>query len=411
MSTSKFSILKRHTVILLIIIFYIPSFWGYMSLGTGQLVYLAFTIILTIPIVYIYKIYRLPLPRISVLFFLWTTLYIATLAIQPFINNEIILKDFSDVIRPLIYFYFFLIGCALGVRFNRNSFFVSAVIAVTLFSLVFDFIKFIEPLQPITKLYAVFEFGELNYIRYSGTFGFCYDFGFVCLFIYSIFIVFYAMKPISFMIGCIIMMLVGSRSVILAFAIINIIYFFIFSEIYFIKKILVIPILIFSVVALYMIATTWEIPVASDSIRYSERLISALSGTEADGSLGTRNNQLDIALERFAKSPFFGVGPSKNDYPIEIQLGYYISSWGILGTLVFCLIQINFGLTAIGGVNSKDKIVKNFSTANLLWLISAVIVGMSTPITDQIRVFQIYFLIQGYQYGITHMQYATESQT
>mgnify|MGYP007025290175 CR=1 FL=1 len=39
------------------------------------------------------------------------------------------------------------------------------------------------------------------------------------------------------------------------------------------------------------------------------------------------------------KSILFGVGPAKNNYPIEIQLGYYLSSWGIIGTIVFVLIE------------------------------------------------------------------------
>ncbi|MBD5266816.1 MAG: O-antigen ligase family protein [Bacteroides sp.] len=400
MNILKSSILKRHSIIIFLIILYFPTFWGYVSLGTGQLIYLVATTILTLPFFYNYKVYKLSLPRISVLFLLWTITYIATLVIQPVINNEIILKDFSDIIRPFIYLYFFIIGCVFGMRFGKNSFFISALIVTALLSLVFDGIKFFEQFQTITKLYSVFEFGELNYIRYSGTFGFCYDFGFVALLIYSISIVFYAKKGLTFILGCLIMMLVGSRSVILAFGVINGLYFFLFSKKQFFKKIILIPVFVLVVVFLYVIATTWEIPVASDSIRYSERLVNALSGTDADGSLGTRNNQLEVAIERFNKSPIFGVGPSKNDYPIEIQLGYYISSWGIVGTVIFYFIQFNFGIVAVRGIKSRETIVKYFSTANLLWLISALIVGMSTPITDQVRVFQLYYLIQGYQYGI-----------
>lgn len=400
MNISKSSILKRHTLIILLVILYFPTFWGYVSLGIGQLIYLGATTILTIPFFFKCRIYKLSLPRVSVLFFLWMTTYVATLAMQPFINNEIILKDFSDIIRPLIYLYFFLIGCVLGIKLGKTSFFISTIVVTVLISLFFDVIKFIDQFQAITNLYAVFEFGELNYIRYSGTFGFCYNFGFVILYIYSILIVFHGRKAVSFIVGCVLMMLIGSRSVILAFVVINILYFFLFSEQQFLKKIIILPIFALVVFALYIIATTWEIPVASDSIRYSERLINALSGTEADGSLGTRSNQLTIAIERFNKSPLWGIGPSKNDYPIEMQFGYYISSWGIFGTVIFYLIQINFFLTAVRGSKSRDMHVKYFSTANLLWLIAALIVGMSTPITDQIRVFQLYFLVQGYQFGI-----------
>ena len=64
------------------------------------------------------------------------------------------------------------------------------------------------------------------------------------------------------------------------------------------------------------------------------------------------------------------------NYPIEIQLGYYLSSWGIIGTIVFVSIQLNFFVVAARGLKLKDLFISKFSTANLLWLISALIVGM-----------------------------------
>ncbi len=399
-STSTYFRFKLKTVLLLFLILYFPTFWGYTSLGTGQLIYLFAIIVLTLPFFLETKSYRFPLPTIYKLFFLWSLTYIATLAIQPFINNEIILKDFSDILRPLFYLYFFIIGYVLGIKLEKSYFLVTSVVVLTLLSFIFDILKFNESFQAITNLYAVFEYGELNYIRYSGTFGFCYNFGFVCLFGYAIALTFYSHKAITFFVSCIVMMLIGSRSVILAFIIVTLLYFFVFSKISALKKTIIIPIVIALIIFLYIVAVTWEIPVVSDSIKYSERLINALSGKEADGSLGTRSGQLAVAIERLLKSILFGVGPAKNNYPIEIQLGYYLSSWGIIGTIVFVSIQLNFFVVAARGLKLKDSFISKFSTANLLWLISALIVGMSTPITDQIRVFQLYFLIQGYQYGI-----------
>lgn len=134
-STSTYFRFKLKTVLLLFLILYFPTFWGYTSLGTGQLIYLFAIIVLTLPFFLETKSYRFPLPTIYKLFFLWSLTYIATLAIQPFINNEIILKDFSDILRPLFYLYFFIIGYVLGIKLEKSYFLVTSVVVLTLLSL------------------------------------------------------------------------------------------------------------------------------------------------------------------------------------------------------------------------------------------------------------------------------------
>lgn len=105
---------------------------------------------------------------------------------------------------------------------------------------------------------------------------------------------------------------------------------------------------------------------------------------------------------------YFWSGPTKDELPIEMQLGYYVSSWGICGLIIFIILQFCFFDSAIKGAlsNKKDYLYK-FSKSNAIWIISSFIVGMSTPITDQIRVFQIYFIIQGYQYAIANKNVST----
>lgn len=48
-STSTYFRFKLKTVLLLFLILYFPTFWGYTSLGTGQLIYLFAIIVLTLP--------------------------------------------------------------------------------------------------------------------------------------------------------------------------------------------------------------------------------------------------------------------------------------------------------------------------------------------------------------------------
>lgn len=44
--------------------------------------------------------------------------------------------------------------------------------------------------------------------------------------------------------------------------------------------------------------------------------------------------------------------------------------------------------------------IGSFSKANFIWILCSFIIGLSTPITDQIRVSQFFFLIQGIQFKL-----------
>ncbi len=407
MSTQNLSRTRNFVIFTFFVIVFFPTFWGYVSIGTGQLIYLIVSILGTIPVFLSLRAFKIPLPDVTPLFLLWSFSYLTTLVIQPILGHHIIPKDFTDALRPVIYLYFFILGFVFGKRLSLTKSFVNIIVILICVSLIFDIIKFFESFQLITKLYAVFEYGYLNYIRYSGTFGYCYNFGFVLIFIYCYCILSFPFKSFIFIGGCIAMLLVGSRSVLAAYMVVNIILFFT-SSIPSYKKILIVPIIVLFIWVMYFIGTSWEIPVISDSIQYAERLYDTISGTAVDGSYDVRSSQKDKALLRFIESPIFGVGPTKDELPIEMQLGYYVSSWGICGLIIFIILQFCFFDSAIKGAlsNKKDYLYK-FSKSNAIWIISSFIVGMSTPITDQIRVFQIYFIIQGYQYAIANKNVST----
>lgn len=402
-STPAFS--GNRTLILTVqfIILFFPTFWGYLSPGTGQLLYTLGTIILTLPILFKIKAIKHNMPLvIPGLFIIWVMSYLATLAFGAF-NTQghgvVTWRDFTDVVRPLFYFYFFILGYVL----NRNNydvfFFVKVLMVLMTLSLLFDVLKFNTSLQNLMKLYTLFDAGSLNYIRYSGTFCYCYNFGFIILFVYGCLLTFYRRKILTFTFCAILTMLIGSRSIIIAFAVVSIVYFII-SPIKRYKKIISLPIMLIVISGICLAAQTWEIPVLSDSYQYAERLYLTLTGTASDGSLSSRNDQWDIALSRFIQSPLLGVGPIKGDVIIEIQLGYYLSSWGILGTGIFLSVMFAFLIAAIKGCRIDDTAIRNFSLANILWIVSSFFVGMSTPIIDQIRVFQLFFIIQGYQLSL-----------
>lgn len=126
-------------------------------------------------------------------------------------------------------------------------------------------------------------------------------------------------------------------------------------------------------------------------IQYVERLIDAIFGDGGDGSLDTRQGQLDMALSYLNQNVLLGAGPLKgSNEPIEMLIGYYLSSWGILGfmsyvILIFIFLRISFKCSY-----SSNFAIANFSKANFLWILTIPVVGMSSPITDQVRVFNLF---------------------
>lgn len=388
-----------------IILFLFPTFWGYLDIGKGQLLFLCSTFILILTIIISHH-YKIKFPFIALGIFGTISLYYLlslniNLSFSKF--NTISQKDYTDVLRPIFYMFYFSIPSFLNFTGYNLKYLIRIFVILTMIILVFDIIKFIPQFIPFLKLYTLFEPNSLNYNRFYGTFCFCYNYGFIMLFCLALCLYdkskYKCIKVIGYIL---IFILIGSRSVIIA-CIMSFVIYYISSPIALYKKITFVPFIIGICVLLFQIIVLIEIPIITDSIDYTTRLIESISGTAQDGSFNTRSSQLEKAMILFYQSPIIGNGPIKgNTTPIEIQFGYYLSAWGIIGTFLFLSIMAIFFIWAHQSSKSKNVIVANFSKANRLWLIVSFFVGMSTPITDQIRVFQIFYLLQGIQYAIYH---------
>lgn len=386
---------------ILFILFLFPTCWGYLSIGQGQLFFLISTFVLVSVSLVRYR-GQIKFPRAALMIFGTLLLYyLFSLNVNAsFLGNKTIsFRDYSDVLRPLFYLFYFSVPCFLGFTASSLKSFVKSFIVLSLGILLFDAIKFMPRFEPYLKLYTLFEPGTLNYIRFSGTFCFCYNYGFIILFNFALCLYgkfryryFVAMAYVLLLLS------VGSRSVMIACVVLVLGYYYFSSRAVW-KKIAIIPMLFGGGVLLYLLVQWVEIPIISDSVEYAERLIQALSGEAQDGSFNTRSAQLDRVLTLFNQSPIVGNGPLKEEIiPIEIQMGYYLSAWGLFGLLLFLGMMAAFFVWAHRTSRSSDPMVSTFSKANRLWILSSFFVGMSTPITDQMRVFQIFYLVQGVQY-------------
>lgn len=147
MSTQNLSRTRNFVIFTFFVIVFFPTFWGYVSIGTGQLIYLIVSILGTIPVFLSLRAFKIPLPDVTPLFLLWSFSYLTTLVIQPILGHHIILKDFTDVIRPVIYLYFFILGFVFGKRLSLTKSFVNIIVILICVSLIFDIIKFFESFQ------------------------------------------------------------------------------------------------------------------------------------------------------------------------------------------------------------------------------------------------------------------------
>lgn len=382
---------------LIALIIFFPSFFGYTSLGTGQLIYLI-SIVIFLFVIYLLnrtiKISFFPF-LVFIVFYLQVLLFLLTLLLNGF-HGTLIYRDYFEPFRPVIYAFFFL--CPLLLNYDKADiiFFFRKLI---LLSVVLDVIKFFPVAFPLLRLYSPFEFNSVNYVRFSGSFGFCYNFGFIMLFFFAFSLFEKCTKRSKFIKSISIALLIfftGSRSIIAAFFFLLFIYCIIYIKGAF-RKIGYIVTFCIGIFLLYFLLKNVNIPFVDMILQYVERLVDAILGNADDGSLDTRQGQLDTALSYLNQNILLGVGPLKgSNEPIEMLIGYYLSSWGILGFISYVILITLFSRIAFKCSHLQNS-VAIFSKANFLWILTIPIVGMSSPITDQVRVFNLFYLVQGIQ--------------
>lgn len=383
---------------LLALIIFFPSFFGYTSLGTGQLIYLAFVLLFLLVIYLLNRRTKISIgvyPIFITLYF-QSFLFLLTLLFNGF-HNVPIYRDYFEPFRPVIYAFFF--SCPLLLDYDKTDiiFFFRRLMLLSVF---LDIIKFLPASFPLLCLYSPFEFNSINYVRFSGSFGFCYNFGFIMLFLFAFSLLEKCTmwsKLIRSLLIALLILFTGSRSIIAAFFLLLFVYCIVYIKGGH-RKLGYVILFCIGMTFTYFLLKSINVPFVDMIIQYVERLVDAIFGDGGDGSLDTRQGQLDMALSYLNQNVLLGAGPLKgSNEPIEMLVGYYLSSWGILGfisyaVLIFIFLRISFKCSY-----SPNAAIANFSKANFLWILIIPVVGMSSPITDQVRVFNLFYIIQGLQ--------------
>ena len=363
-----------------------PAFFGYFTLNKGQMIYLAVIFFCTL-IFFLFDVSNLlrSFSRNHTYFILGFLLLCCEYFASSVLNirrNSYSFGDFIEVLRPVVYLFTYLTSLVIiiptlrkkGICFVFNIF----EKAVFFFSLI-EFLKFFKPSFPFFALYSLFPFGSINFVRMSGTTGFAYSWAWiicVCLF-WNIFL--NRKITLKFVYYSFLILLTGSRT---GFLTLLITYFFVFLFFKKTRGILVLALIMLSslLVVLYFL----EVEVVKTSIDYIIRLIMTVLGKASDGSFSTRRNQNQLAMQYFDENMFFGIASNKaQNITIENFYFHHLRNWGLLGISIYVITLFGFLIF------SRRK----YRKISLVILISAFVISFSSPVFDQIRNFNIMYLL------------------
>lgn len=383
--------MTKNTKIFILLVLFFPGFYGYLGLNIGQLLYLF--IVFAYAIIYLFtscSFNKRIIPKNSITFlllFLLLNIEYLISTIYNFKTNYLSMGDIIECFRPLIYLltYFgvFIVFQATKAQESAFSSIDYLDKCVFIFSL-FEWLKFLRVFEPIFKLYTPFSYGFINYVRFFGSTGFAYNYAWlisVCLF----WTLFRAKKInlkicLKFLYYALLIILTGSRTGFLAFA--SCIFFsFVFLKKT--RKFLIFSLLFGSIFVFILYILNIEVVVTS--IDYILRLVKLILLKEGeDGSYASRNVQKEIALDRFRTSPILGIASNKTGRdPIENFYYHHLQNWGILGFINYLIIILGFIFVG----------KKRYWKFLFIVIIISFIIAFSTPIFDQIRVFNLIYLI------------------
>lgn len=301
-----------------------------------------------------------------------------------FSDNNVMVGDIMEILRPIIYFLSFLLPVMIFQPYVRKYglyYYTDFFEKIVFFSSFIEFFKYLDPLKQFFYLYTPFEFGSINYIRLSGFTGFAYAYAWILL----ICIILNAFKTngrvsFRFLYYSLILIGTGSRTGIFALFLLYFLLFLLLKRMRLRLFFLVIFILL-SVLLLYKL----EIPVFVTGVDYAVRLVQTFLGNAGDGSLQSRQAQMNKALIRFYESPLFGTASNKtNNVPIENFYFHHLGTWGFLGLVLYLLWLSCFRIYLV--TKEKKQIF-----AFIIGI--SFVICFSSPIFDQVRIFNIFYAI------------------
>lgn len=371
--------------IILVLLF--PSFFGYLGLNKGQLFYLLITILVAfLHLFFYFGFYKnVKVSKINIFFILAFIAIFVEYSISMILNFEstsLASGDIIEIFRPIIYCLCYLFSVFITKNlivetgtFNTLKFFENVIF----YSSFIEWFKFIRIFIPFFKLYTIFPYGSINFVRFSGFTGFAYNYAWIlCI---TLFINMYLNRKINFrfLYYSFLIILTGSRTGFLSLMFMYFIMFVYFKKIRFSMGITLffLSIIIFF---LYII----EVDFIVTSVDYIIRLVLTVLGKAKDGSALTRANQNASAINAFNCSPLFGIASDKtNNIVIENFYFHHLRNWGLLGLSLYIITLLFFYFLT----------PKKYSLITKAILISGFLICCSTPLFDQVRNFNILYLL------------------
>lgn len=246
---------KKILKIYIWLIFLFPTFWGF-SKGSNSLGQLLISVSLFLFVI-TYSIFKYNsikfIKSYLCVFSLQLLFYLFTLTIRTAdFRSLITISDFSDIIRPILYLVAVSAPISLGIKKKDVNSVCKTLVFVGLGVTIFDIIKFFPGGELILKLYTPLEPNSFNYMRFSGTFAYCYNYGYILIFLLFYCIYEFRNKLLWTSIVMLIIFLTGSRSVLLA-TIVSFFCYFLMLPKSMVKKIVILIGFVLGVIVFYYI--------------------------------------------------------------------------------------------------------------------------------------------------------------
>lgn len=364
-----------------------PSFFGYLGLNKGQMLYLIIMFFFTFSsLLFNFKYYKnIKINKVHVFFICAFIILFIEYAVSSIINfsaNNYVDGDIIEIFRPIIYCTFYVfsvfiindlvseIGALKTLKYFENIIFYTSFI---------EWFKFIKLLYPFFKLYTIFPFGSINFIRFSGLTGFAYNYAWILCICLAINMISSKKINFRFIYYSFLIFMTGSRTGFLALLITYLLIFVNFKRTRFFLLLS-----LFFISALIFILYFLGVEFIKTSVDYIIRLILAMLGKSSDGSFVTRMAQNNIAMEGFNESPLVGIASNKaENMVIENFYFHHLRNWGLLGLCTYILILIAYFILAA----KRNSLLIKFI------LIAGFIICFSSPVFDQVRNFNIFYLL------------------
>lgn len=387
------------------------------GVGVSQKLMHVFFILFTLFVIFVKQVKSIRVNKYHVTFIFFILAYM--LLVILFNNEKFAAGDSSDVIRPLIYFFYLMIPVLFPVNEEEFKKLFKFMIYLLTFQIIFSVLVYISSLWPIVDLYK----GRMStdkvffhFLRLSGTFGYPSDFSFYLsfyLYFYFFYLLHYYRFGLSekrnilkmFLLFLVLVLTVsrgGIGTVIIMLTFILLFYSFKYKKIYR----LLIRIFGYLILIMSTLITLLVIINSEETLRFISYLqLFNADGDKIDGSTNHRINEFLWGWHYFLEYFPFGPGPNRTEISthfavVESFYGLYMLKWGLVGLLLyyyFVAYMVKIAIHTLSLYN--DIFIQNFTKSFIVLMISVILVfGFSSAISDRFKGLPFFYLTAGYVY-------------